>query len=146
MGIVDKRNAVFCVDPDEATIAAARDAGEGGEASLDCLALQAKGTIASVTKKWPEGKRQYANIGSVSDVAHVQENDAEGIGLFRSEFLFWQNNLGKTALPADETEQFNAPYCRQVLQTLGGRGDHRDDSDIGADKNVDYLRTRKGKE
>ena len=56
----------------------------------------------------------YANIGSVSDVAYVQENDAEGIGLFRSEFLY----LGKTALP-DETEQFNT--YRQVLQTMGGK-------------------------
>ena len=74
----------------------------------------------------------YANIGSVSDVAYVQENDAEGIGLFRSEFLY----LGKTALP-DETEQFNT--YRQVLQTMGGKKVIIRTLDIGADKNVDYL-------
>ena len=74
----------------------------------------------------------YANIGSVSDVAYVQENDAEGIGLFRSEFLY----LGKTALP-DETEQFKT--YRQVLQTMGGKKVIIRTLDIGADKNVDYL-------
>lgn len=56
----------------------------------------------------------YANIGSVSDVAYVLENDAEGIGLFRSEFLY----LGRDSLP-DETEQFNA--YRQVLQMMAGK-------------------------
>ena len=68
----------------------------------------------------------YANIGSVSDVAYVQENDAEGIGLFRSEFLY----LGKTALP-DETEQLNT--YRQVLQTMGGKKVIIRTLDIGAD-------------
>ena len=55
----------------------------------------------------------------------------EGIGLFRSEFLY----LGKTALP-DETEQFNT--YRQVLQTMGGKKVIIRTLDIGADKNVDY--------
>ena len=74
----------------------------------------------------------YANIGSVSDVAYVLENDAEGIGLFRSEFLY----LGRTELP-DETEQFNA--YRQVLQMMAGKKVVIRTLDIGADKNVDYL-------
>ena len=74
----------------------------------------------------------FANIGSVSDIGYVLENDAEGIGLFRSEFLY----LGKTALPSEE-EQFNA--YRQVLQMMGGRKVIIRTLDIGADKQVDYL-------
>ena len=74
----------------------------------------------------------FANIGSVSDIGYVLENDAEGIGLFRSEFLY----LGKTALPSEE-EQFNA--YRQVLQMMGGRKVIIRTLDIGADKQADYL-------
>ena len=69
----------------------------------------------------------YANIGNVSDVAYVLENDAEGIGLFRSEFLY----LGRDELP-DETEQFNA--YRQVLQMMADKKVVIRTLDIGADK------------
>ena len=129
MAIVDGKNAVFCVDPDEAAIAAAREMQAKAAEQKQLLATY-KGR-PSVTKS---GRKVnvYANIGSVSDVAYVQENDAEGIGLFRSEFLY----LGKTALP-DENEQFNA--YRQVLQTMGGKKVIIRTLDIGADKNVDYL-------
>ena len=129
MGIVDGKDAVFCVDPDEATIAAAHEM-QARAAEQKRLLANYKGR-PSVTKS---GRKVnvYANIGSVSDVAYVQENDAEGIGLFRSEFLY----LGKTALP-DETEQFNT--YRQVLQTMGGKKVIIRTLDIGADKNVDYL-------
>ena len=129
MGIVDGKDAVFYVDPDEAEIAAAREMQEKAKKQKELLANY-KGR-ASVTKS---GRKVnvYANIGSVSDVAYVQENDAEGIGLFRSEFLY----LGKTALP-DENEQFNA--YRQVLQTMAGKKVIIRTLDIGADKNVDYL-------
>ena len=129
MAIVDGKDAVFYVDPDEAEIAAARERQEKAKKQKELLANY-KGR-ASVTKS---GRKVnvYANIGSVSDVAYVQENDAEGIGLFRSEFLY----LGKTALP-DENEQFNA--YRQVLQTIAGKKVIIRTLDIGADKNVDYL-------
>lgn len=129
MGIVDGKDAVFCVDPDETTIAAAHEM-QARAAEQKRLLANYKGR-PSVTKS---GRKVnvYANIGSVSDVAYVQENDAEGIGLFRSEFLY----LGKTALP-DETEQFNT--YRQVLQTMGGKKVIIRTLDIGADKNVDYL-------
>ena len=129
MAIVDGKDAVFYVDPDEAEIAAAREMQEKAKKQKELLANY-KGR-ASVTKS---GRKVnvYANIGSVSDVAYVQENDAEGIGLFRSEFLY----LGKTALP-DENEQFNA--YRQVLQTMAGKKVIIRTLDIGADKNVDYL-------
>ena len=129
MAIVDGKDAVFYVDPDEAAITAAREMQARAAEQKQLLATY-KGR-PSVTK----GGRKvnvYANIGSVSDVAYVQENDAEGIGLFRSEFLY----LGKTALP-EENEQFNA--YRQVLQTMAGKKVIIRTLDIGADKNVDYL-------
>lgn len=74
----------------------------------------------------------YANIGSVSDVGYVLENDAGGIGLFRSEFLY----LGRNDFPTEE-EQFNA--YRQVLQNMAGKKVVIRTLDIGADKQVDYF-------
>ena len=74
----------------------------------------------------------YANIGSVGDVGYVLENDAGGIGLFRSEFLY----LGRNDFPTEE-EQFQA--YRQVVQTMAGKKVIIRTLDIGADKQVDYL-------
>ncbi len=74
----------------------------------------------------------YANIGSVGDVGYVLENDAGGIGLFRSEFLY----LGRSDFPTEE-EQFMA--YRQVLQTMAGKKVIIRTLDIGADKQVDYF-------
>lgn len=74
----------------------------------------------------------YANIGSVEDVKAVLENDAEGIGLFRSEFLY----LGRADFPSEE-EQFDA--YRQVLTQMGGKTVIIRTLDIGADKKVDYF-------
>ena len=74
----------------------------------------------------------FANIGSVADVGYVLENDAGGIGLFRSEFLY----LGRNDFPTEE-EQFNA--YRQVLQNMAGKKVVIRTLDIGADKQVDYF-------
>lgn len=74
----------------------------------------------------------YANIGSVSDVGYVLENDAGGIGLFRSEFLY----LGRDDFPSEE-EQFQA--YRQVVQTMGQKKVIIRTLDIGADKQADYF-------
>lgn len=74
----------------------------------------------------------YANIGSVSDVAYVMENDAGGIGLFRSEFLY----LGKEDFPTEE-EQFQA--YKQVAQMMAGKKVIIRTLDIGADKQADYF-------
>lgn len=74
----------------------------------------------------------YANIGGVGDVGYVLENDAGGIGLFRSEFLY----LGRDSFPTEE-EQLQA--YRQVLQTMGERKVIIRTLDIGADKQVDYF-------
>ena len=74
----------------------------------------------------------YANIGSVSDIGYVLENDAEGIGLFRSEFLY----LGRRDFPTED-EQFLA--YKQVLQTMAGKKVIIRTLDIGADKQVEYF-------
>ncbi len=74
----------------------------------------------------------YANIANVGDVGYVIENDAEGIGLFRSEFLY----LGRDSFPAEE-EQFRA--YKQVLQMMAGKKVIIRTLDIGADKKVDYF-------
>ncbi len=74
----------------------------------------------------------YANIGAVGDVGYVLENDAGGIGLFRSEFLY----LGKSDFPTEE-EQFSA--YRQVAQMMGGKKVIIRTLDLGADKQVDYF-------
>jgi phosphotransferase system enzyme I (PtsI) len=74
----------------------------------------------------------YANIGGVGDVGYVLENDAAGVGLFRSEFLY----LGRDDYPSEE-EQLKA--YRQVLQTMGDKKVIIRTLDIGADKQVDYF-------
>lgn len=74
----------------------------------------------------------FANIGSVTDVGYVLENDAGGIGLFRSEFLY----LGRDDFPTEE-EQFQA--YKQVVQTMAGKNVVIRTLDIGADKQVDYF-------
>lgn len=74
----------------------------------------------------------YANIGSVGDVGYVLENDAGGIGLFRSEFLY----LGRSDFLTEE-EQFQA--YKQVVQTMAGKKVIIRTLDIGADKQVDYF-------
>ena len=74
----------------------------------------------------------YANIGSAGDVGYVLENDAGGIGLFRSEFLY----LGRSDFPTEE-EQFAA--YRQVVQTMAGKKVIIRTLDLGADKKVDYF-------
>lgn len=74
----------------------------------------------------------YANIGNVGDVGYVLENDAGGIGLFRSEFLY----LGRDDFPTEE-EQFQA--YKQVVQTMGKKKVIIRTLDIGADKQADYF-------
>ena len=74
----------------------------------------------------------YANIGSVGDIGYVLENDAGGIGLFRSEFLY----LGRNDFPTEE-EQFQA--YKQAVQMMAGKKVIIRTLDIGADKQVDYF-------
>ena len=74
----------------------------------------------------------YANIGSVGAIGYVMENDAGGIGLFRSEFLY----LGRNDFPTEE-EQFQA--YKQAVQMMAGKKVIIRTLDIGADKQVDYF-------
>ena len=78
----------------------------------------------------------YANIGSVGDTAKVLANDADGIGLFRSEFLY----LEKSDYPTEE-EQFQA--YKTVAETMAGKKVIIRTLDIGADKQVDYFQMDK---
>lgn len=81
-----------------------------------------------------DGKRIdiYANIGNVSDIGYVLENDAGGIGLFHSEFLY----LGRTDFPTEE-EQYQA--YKQAAQMMAGKKVVIRTLDIGADKQADYF-------
>lgn len=93
--------------------------------------LEALRNHLSVTK---DGKRirVFANIGDVGDVKYAAEGDAEGIGLFRSEFLYMKSG----SLP-DEEEQFNA--YKAVGERMGGREVIVRTLDAGADKQIPYL-------
>lgn len=78
----------------------------------------------------------YANIGSVGDIGKVLANDAGGIGLFRSEFLYLENSDYPT-----EEQQFNA--YKKVLESMAGKKVIIRTLDIGADKQVDYFNLKK---
>ncbi|MDR2808123.1 MAG: phosphoenolpyruvate--protein phosphotransferase [Spirochaetaceae bacterium] len=78
----------------------------------------------------------YANIGSVSDADTAVAGDAEGVGLFRSEFLY----LGRNDYP-DENSQYDS--YRKVLEKMGGRQVVIRTLDIGADKQVAYFQLSK---
>ncbi len=80
--------------------------------------------------------RLYANIGSVDNIGAVLLNDAEGIGLFRSEFLYLENSDYPT-----EEQQFTA--YRRVLESMAGKQVIIRTLDIGADKQVDYFGMKK---
>lgn len=129
LAVVDGALGEFIVEPDEAEVEIAKDkiAKELEKAKL----LEEMKGQPTVTKGGREIKL-YANIGNVSDMAYVLENDAAGIGLFRSEFLY----LGRDNFPTEE-EQFTA--YKQVLQTMAGKKVIIRTLDIGADKQVDYF-------
>ena len=95
-----------------------------------CLMEEMKGK-KSITA---DGKqiRLYANIGSAEEAQYALENDAEGIGLFRSEFLYF----GRDSFPAEE-EQFQV--YKQVAQTMAGKRVIIRTVDLGADKQVNYF-------
>lgn len=127
--IVDGGTGTLYVDPDEETL---RDMQEklDREHEQKSLLQQLKGK-KDVTESGRK-IRLYANIGSSSDVGNVLENDAAGVGLFRSEFLY----LEKDHFPTEE-EQFQA--YKAVAETMAGRKVIIRTLDIGADKQVDYF-------
>lgn len=127
LAIVDGYEGKFIVDPDREVLAAYTEQQDEEKKKL----LQQLRGKENVTKS---GKKinLYANIGSYGDLAAVIENDADGIGLFRSEFLYLENSDFPT-----EEEQF-AIY-RKVVETMGGKKVIIRTLDIGDDKQIDYF-------
>lgn len=129
IGIVDGYEGKLIIDP---TISVLEEyqARKAADEEKKRLLLELKGK-ENVTV---DGKsiKLYANIGSVADVASVLANDAEGIGLFRSEFLY----LEASDYPTEE-EQFAA--YRKVAETMAGKKVIIRTLDIGADKQVGYF-------
>ncbi|MEE3482384.1 MAG: phosphoenolpyruvate--protein phosphotransferase, partial [Lachnospiraceae bacterium] len=117
------------IDPDEETLAKyTKQKAELDEKKRLLQELKGKENVTLDGKKI----NLYANIGGVGDVAEVLENDAGGIGLFRSEFLY----LKKDDYPT-ENEQFEA--YRKVAQMMAGKKVIIRTLDIGADKQADYF-------
>ena len=127
--VVDGFTGQVIFEPDEETQAATLKRVQEEKEKLALLQeLKGKENITLDGKKI----NIYANIGSVGDIGYVLENDAGGIGLFRSEFLY----LGRNDFPTEE-EQFQA--YKQVVQTMAGKKVIIRTLDIGADKQVDYF-------
>lgn len=129
LGIVDGYKGILYVEPDEETLSKYQKLKEEDEQKKRLLQeLKGKENITLDGKKI----NLYANIGSAADVANVLANDAGGIGLFRSEFLF----LESEDFPTEET-QFTA--YKTVAENMAGKKVIIRTLDIGADKQVDYF-------
>ena len=129
IGIVDGYEGVFLVDPQMPVLEEyfKKKAADDEQKKL----LQTLKGKENVTKSGQK-INLYANIGNPGDLMSVLENDAGGIGLFRSEFLY----LESSTYPSEE-EQFQA--YRKVVETMGGKKVIIRTLDIGADKQVDYF-------
>ena len=127
--VVDGFTGEVIFEPDEQTCEDAKKRMEEEQEKLHLYqSLKGKENVTRDGKKI----NVFANIGSVGDVGYVLENDAGGIGLFRSEFLY----LGRDNFPTEE-EQFQA--YKQVVQMMAGKKVIIRTLDIGADKQVDYF-------
>ncbi|MBT1174700.1 phosphoenolpyruvate--protein phosphotransferase [Bifidobacterium sp. LC6] len=127
--VIDGTSGLVFVDPDEKTLAEYRGRKAKYEEHMRLLQeLKGKPTETKSGQK----VRLYANIGRPSDVAAVLANDAEGIGLFRSEFLY----LERGDYP---TEEFQFEAYKEVAQRMGDRLVVIRTLDIGADKQVGYF-------
>ncbi len=127
--IVDGGTGEIYLDPDEAVISE-MTVRQNEEAEKKRLLRELKGT-ENITV---DGKRIdiYANIGGADNIGEVMLNDAGGIGLFRSEFIYLEN----TGYPSEE-QQF-AVY-KKVLESMAGKKVIIRTLDIGADKQADYF-------
>lgn len=133
MAVVDGDSGVIYIEPDEETMAVMEKKQREAE-EKKALLLQLKGKD-SVTLDGRKIKL-YANIGNSKDLAMVLQNDADGIGLFRSEFLY----LEKEDYPT-ENEQFM--IYKMVAETMAGKQVIIRTLDIGADKQCDYFQMDK---
>lgn len=129
MAVVDGFAGLLYIDPDEETLTKMYE--KKGRADQQRALLQEMKGKETVTKS---GKHihLYSNIGGIQDVDAVLENDAEGIGLFRSEFLY----LECDDYPSEEV-QFEA--YKTVLSRMGGKKVIIRTLDIGADKQIGYF-------
>ena len=133
MGIVDGYTGKLYIEPDEETMKK-YEAKKAEDENKKRLLLELKGK-ENVTL---DGKKinLYANIGGVADVANALSNDAGGIGLFRSEFLY----LESEDYPTEEA-QFAA--YKTVAENMAGKKVIIRTLDFGADKQVDYFHMEK---
>ena len=129
MAVIDGFTGFLYVDPDEETLARMQEK-RAKDLEQKELLNQLKGK-ENVTRSGQK-INVYANIGNVSDLGAVLKNDAGGIGLFRSEFLYLENSTFPT-----EEQQF-AVY-KQVAESMAGKKVIIRTLDIGADKQVDYF-------
>ena len=129
MAVVDGSDGTIYVDPDEETMALMQEKKRADE-EKKALLQQLKGK----ENKTIDGKKimLYANIGNIKDLAAVIQNDAGGIGLFRSEFLY----LEKEDYPTEE-EQFKV--YKTAVETMAGKNVIIRTLDIGADKQCAYF-------
>lgn len=129
MAAIDGFTGTLYIEPDEETM---KEMQEKRAKDLEQKALleQLKGK-ENVTKSGQK-INVYANIGNVSDLGAVLKNDAGGIGLFRSEFLYLEN----TDFPTED-QQFSV--YKQVAESMAGKKVIIRTLDIGADKQVDYF-------
>jgi len=127
--IVDGTEGLMIVEPDKETLENYEKVREQNRRQKELLKeLRNKDTVTKSGRK----VNLYANIGSIGDLNSVLVNGAEGIGLFRSEFIY----LKSYSYPTEE-EQFK--IYRQVAETMAGKKVIIRTLDIGADKQVDYF-------
>ena len=127
--IVDGFAGIIYIDPDEETMAKMQE--KKAKADEQRALLQEMKGKETITKSGQK-VHLYSNIGSIQDIDAVLEHDSEGIGLFRSEFLY----LGRDTFPTEE-EQFEA--YKTVLSKMEGKRVIIRTLDIGADKQADYF-------
>ena len=133
LAVVDGNHGTIYVDPDAETMEKMKTLKKEEEEKKELL--QTFKNKESITL---DGKRvlTYANIGNVKDIGAVIKNDAAGIGLFRSEFLYLENDNFPT-----EEEQFEV--YKKVAETMAGKRVIIRTLDIGADKQADYFELAK---
>ncbi|HIZ12555.1 MAG TPA: phosphoenolpyruvate--protein phosphotransferase [Candidatus Mediterraneibacter stercorigallinarum] len=129
MAAIDGFTGTLYIEPDEETMKAMQEK-RAKDLEQKALLEQLKGK-ENVTKSGQK-INVYANIGNVSDLGAVLKNDAGGIGLFRSEFLYLEN----TDFPTED-QQFSV--YKQVAESMAGKKVIIRTLDIGADKQVDYF-------
>lgn len=133
LAVVNGLTGTIIIEPDEEVLKEAEKLREE-ELEKRKLLVEYKGR-PTVTKSGKEIKL-YANIGGVSDLGAVLQNDAAGIGLFRSEFLYLQEE----DYPSED-KQFQA--YKQAAEIMAGKKVIIRTLDIGADKQIDYFKLAK---